>query len=521
VSAELPGHLSPRSVSQTFAKALHAPAFVLLGGCLITAISLQAQNPGATLWPALAAALLMVASLALLDRWRTRTLAYLYLLVGGFGAYVYMRTLAAEFDPARLSDDFIVVMPAAALILIGGSGTGAAAGLRWAGAGFIVAQGVAFLAVWETRGDATFSLTPLALYLGITVVLGLQWFSRRGDWRAQPRLGVAERAEYLAAIRRRAELEAAALTHDTILNHLAVISTSPTGPPSTALYDQLELDLAALARVDLSGLDPSIPAKRGGPPAIVSAPVAAGTAAAPAPSPATVVAAEAAGATVEEAAAPQPPTSTEPSDDPWRLPTSLPPGYTAAPHKLTQELRFPATWQGTPLFGAIQAARERGLTVVRTGDPVPVAQLDDQAAAALGQAVTACLTNVEQHSGVSEVEVAIDASDTDLVVLVIDAGAGFTPADVPNDRLGIKSSVRGRIEAAHGTVAVWSSPGQGTSVILRLPLVATPKTGSLSASPTVTPSPTTPTASASANAKPTTTSTTATPSPSPSPSPAP
>ena len=153
-AAELPGHLSPRAVSRTFAKALHAPAFVLLVGCFVTGLSLQLQNPETRLWPAIAATVVMVACLALVDRWRTTFLSLVYLLVGGFAAYVYMGTLASEFDSARLSDNFIVVMPAAALILVGGSGAGAAAGLRWAAAGFVVAQSVAFVAVLETRGTA-------------------------------------------------------------------------------------------------------------------------------------------------------------------------------------------------------------------------------------------------------------------------------------------------------------------------------------------------------------------------------
>jgi hypothetical protein len=463
----LPDHLTPRAVSATFAKALHAPAFVLLGGCLVAATSLQVQSLGVALWPAVASAIVMIVCLALVDRWRTTFLSLVYLLVGGSAAFVYMRTLAAEFDPARLPDNFIVVMPAAALILVGGSGAGAAAGLRWAAAGFVVAQAAAFFAVLETRGDAIFSPTPVVLYLGITLVLVLHWFSRRGDWRSQPRLGVAERAEYLAAIRRRAEIEAAALAHDTILNHLAVIATSPTGPPSAALYDQLELDRAALARVDLSALDPSIPQVD-----VES----------------TVPSTGAVPPTVAATAA-----TTSTTDDPWRLPTALPPGYTALQHKPTEELAFPGTWQSTPLFGAIRAARERGLTVLRTGDPVPVAQLDARTAAALGQAVTACLTNVAQHSGVTEAEVAIDASETDLVVLVIDAGHGFTPAAVPHDRLGIRNSVRGRIEAANGTVAVWSSPGQGTSVILRLPLATGAAPASMRTAPTALSTPSTPT----------------------------
>jgi len=59
-----------------------------------------------------------------------------------------------------------------------------------------------------------------------------------------------------------------------------------------------------------------------------------------------------------------------------------------------------------------------------------------------------------------------------LVVLVIDQGRGFDPAAVPEDRLGLRASVHERLSALGGTVTVWSRPGQGTSVKLRLPLLA-------------------------------------------------
>jgi signal transduction histidine kinase len=43
---------------------------------------------------------------------------------------------------------------------------------------------------------------------------------------------------------------------------------------------------------------------------------------------------------------------------------------------------------------------------------------------------------------------------------------------VPADRLGLKSSVFGRVEAEGGTVKIWTSPGHGTSVLFTLPLLA-------------------------------------------------
>ncbi|PRY64618.1 signal transduction histidine kinase [Glaciihabitans tibetensis] len=429
MSPELPAHLTPRAVSHILAKTLHAPAFILIAGCLVAAVTLQAADPDATLWPAFVAATAMLTTLALLDRWRTLLLTLLHLAAGGAAAYVFIYTLADQIDATILSDEFVVALPTAALILVGGSGAGAASGFRWCAAGFAVAQSAALVALVEARGATRLPLAPVLIFLGVTVVLALHWLARRGDSRVQPRLRAAERAEHLAAIRRRAEVEASALTHDTILNHLAVIATTPTGQPSAALSDQLERDVAALTVLAGGGTRDSRVSDVG----------------------------LGAGSLGDSGFTDSGHSSLRDS--------SVGDGARPAPSEA-------GAWQRTPLFGAIQAARAQGLTVLRTGDPGPVAMLDPDAAAALGLAVAECLANVAQHSGVAEAEVAIDASEATLVVLVIDAGTGFAPAEVPNDRLGIKNSVRARIEATHGTVTVWSSPGAGTSVILRLPFDA-------------------------------------------------
>ncbi len=53
--------------------------------------------------------------------------------------------------------------------------------------------------------------------------------------------------------------------------------------------------------------------------------------------------------------------------------------------------------------------------------------------------------------------------------MVIDAGRGFSEEHVGVDRLGLRQSVRRRIESVGGGVQLWSTPGRGTSIMLRLP----------------------------------------------------
>lgn len=112
----------------------------------------------------------------------------------------------------------------------------------------------------------------------------------------------------------------------------------------------------------------------------------------------------------------------------------------------------------------------RGLSVDVTGNPEEdVVRLGSVEIAALHAAVRACLENVLQHAGTDSAELILGAAEGEATVMVIDQGRGFDPAAIPGDRLGIRSSIIGRVEDLGGTVRVWSRPGQGTSVLLSMP----------------------------------------------------
>ncbi|MGV8911495.1 MAG: sensor histidine kinase [Rhodoglobus sp.] len=126
-------------------------------------------------------------------------------------------------------------------------------------------------------------------------------------------------------------------------------------------------------------------------------------------------------------------------------------------------------WQNSAFLQAIAEAQAMELTVELTGDLSALSRLDRPGAAALGPAVKQCLVNVIKHSGTMQAEVAIFASEEEVSVLVVDAGRGFDEAETGADRLGLRQSVRRRIEQVAGTVQVWSTPGLGTSVMIRVP----------------------------------------------------
>ncbi len=126
-------------------------------------------------------------------------------------------------------------------------------------------------------------------------------------------------------------------------------------------------------------------------------------------------------------------------------------------------------WRRSALQAAVQEARALPLTVDVTGDLAAVARLSPERDTALGLAVKQCLVNVVRHAEVESAEVVVIGSDAEVSVMVIDAGRGFSEQSVASDRLGLRQSVHRRIESVGGAVQVWSTPGRGTTVMLRVP----------------------------------------------------
>lgn len=111
----------------------------------------------------------------------------------------------------------------------------------------------------------------------------------------------------------------------------------------------------------------------------------------------------------------------------------------------------------------------QGLTVNVSGDISALDPLTRESLTALEGAVGQCLSNVAAHAGILTVDVVVLASGNAVTVTVIDGGIGFEPDAVDVDRLGLRVSVRSRIESVGGFVKIWSIPGQGTAIMLQLP----------------------------------------------------
>ena len=127
------------------------------------------------------------------------------------------------------------------------------------------------------------------------------------------------------------------------------------------------------------------------------------------------------------------------------------------------------SWVASRMLRAIDDARDLGLGVALSGDLACVARLTPARDAAMALATKQCLVNVLKHAGVDDAEVVVYGSATEVTVMIIDAGRGFTERETSIDRLGLRQSVRRRIESVGGRVQVWSTPGTGTSVLIRVP----------------------------------------------------
>jgi signal transduction histidine kinase len=124
------------------------------------------------------------------------------------------------------------------------------------------------------------------------------------------------------------------------------------------------------------------------------------------------------------------------------------------------------TWAGLVAGMVAEVEADHALTV----DPVVVGDAPvDEGLAALGAATREALVNAAKHSGATSADLYTEVAPDRVQVFVRDRGKGFDPETVPDDRRGLRDSVRGRLTRLGGTAEIRSAPGEGTEVELVLP----------------------------------------------------
>jgi hypothetical protein len=391
MSLGLPGHLAAHSESKAFARSAHVIALVCLLAAFGILLSAQLAWPESELRPAMLALAPIVVCIVLLERHRSIIAAGIYLAVGTASVYMFVVLCATPFAATISTDAYLLLLPKIALLMVSSPSSGVLSRALWAIAGAALAEGATMLAAMRVGIAPTPDVTLAAILAAVVALLVVIGLSRRRVRFAQPGLHRAERDELLSRLREQFEEQAAAMVHDTVLNHLAAIANAPDGPLKPEVASRIERDVAQIV---------------GGEWLFSSG-------------------------------------SAAPDADDGR--------------------------QTSGFLRALDEARELGLVVQLGGDRTAAARLDQLRGNALGLAVKQCLVNVMTHAGTDRAEVVIYGSDDEVTVMIVDDGRGFAELDTGPDRLGLRQSVRRRIEAVGGAVQVWSSPGTGTSILIRMP----------------------------------------------------
>ena len=100
--------------------------------------------------------------------------------------------------------------------------------------------------------------------------------------------------------------------------------------------------------------------------------------------------------------------------------------------------------------------------------PLDAPRLPGRCETALFRIAQAALTNAVRHSDSREIHIELQLSGDEAIVRVVDQGAGFD-VNAVTDGLGVMI-MRERAQALGGTVSIDSAPGQGTTIVARVPL---------------------------------------------------
>jgi signal transduction histidine kinase len=120
------------------------------------------------------------------------------------------------------------------------------------------------------------------------------------------------------------------------------------------------------------------------------------------------------------------------------------------------------------LFSALEVAIQRqsetvGVEIEGSTDH----QVPGEVADAVAESTLQALANALNHAGAgTTVQVFLKGTTRGFMIVVKDNGRGFRPSRVPKNRLGLRLSIVGRVQAVGGKVFIDSKIGVGTNVII-------------------------------------------------------
>ncbi|MFI5696271.1 PspC domain-containing protein [Kribbella sp. NPDC051586] len=106
------------------------------------------------------------------------------------------------------------------------------------------------------------------------------------------------------------------------------------------------------------------------------------------------------------------------------------------------------------------------------GVPIEVITVGDcdltEPLSSMVRAARESMVNAAKHSGAAKIDVFVEVDGDRVEMFVRDRGKGFVVDEVPDDRLGLRHSVMGRMERHGGRATVRSDPETGTEVRLEM-----------------------------------------------------
>ncbi|MCI0157342.1 ATP-binding protein [Leifsonia shinshuensis] len=247
MSLGLPSHLSRAANSKALAAAARWAALVCLVMAVVNVvISTVGGTIGAASWISTLVLVPMILLLLLLARGRTVVLTVAYLLVGAACTFLYVYLLFESTPAYRDTNLFVVALPVVAMTLVGGTGTGALAGILWATLGFALAEAAVLVGATAAGRDFRPDAISLGAYLLLVGVLAFDGLTRGSRSRTQSAIHRAVRDARLVDLRRELLAESTADLHDTVLSELAAITATEPGELPPRLRARIESDLRAL-----------------------------------------------------------------------------------------------------------------------------------------------------------------------------------------------------------------------------------------------------------------------------------